>query len=203
MRACGPACYNRVTDASDRGYQMSPVIDQAVTWRKVEERLATESDPILRRNLEVVLAHMKAESAGDLDGLLDTLSDGVQYHAYGAPDPGSSPVGKDGVRGFYERFIAGGATRLQLDIDRLVVDRDCILTEGVMRMAYPGRTLQATGIEVDDPDAHYLYEARMATLWPIDADGKILGEDTYTGSDGFAGIADRKLDEADIVEYVG
>ena len=121
--------------------------------------------------------------------------------AYGAPDPLSSPEGKEGVRAFYERFIASGAGRLQLDIDRLVVDRDCILTEGVMRMAYPGRTLQAMGITVDDPDAHYLYEARMATLWPFDADGKVLGEDTYTGSDGFAGIADRKLDEADIVEH--
>ncbi len=32
---------------------MSPVIDQAVTWRKVEERLAVETDPILRRNLEM------------------------------------------------------------------------------------------------------------------------------------------------------
>jgi hypothetical protein len=181
---------------------MAPVIDQAVTWRKVEERLATEADPILRRNLEVLLAHMKSESQGDLDGLLTTLSDDVHYHAYGAPES-SSPVGKDGVRVFYENFIASGAGRLQLDIDRLVVDRDCILTEGVMRMAYPGRTLQAMGIAVDDPDASYLYEARMATLWPFDADGKVLGEDTYTGSDGFAGIAERKLDEGDIVEWHG
>jgi len=180
---------------------MAPVIDQAVTWRKVEERLATESDPVLRRNLETILAHMKSESAGDIDGLLDTLADNVHYHAYGAPDPRSSPEGKDGVRAFYERFVASGAGRLQLDIDRLVVDRDCVLTEGVMRMAYPGRTLQEMGVDVDDPDAHYLYEARMATLWPLDADGKVLGEDTYTGSDGFAGIADRKLDEADIIEY--
>ena len=178
-----------------------PVIDQAVTWRKVEERLAVETDPTLRRNLETVLAHMKAESAGDLDGLLGTLSDDVHYHAYGAPDPLSSPKGKDGVRGFYERFIAGGATRLQLDIDRLVVDKECILTEGLMRIAYPGRTLRAMGIDVDDADAYYLYEARMATLWPFDADGKVLAEDTYTGSDGFAGIAGRKLNEADIVEF--
>ena len=56
---------------------MAPVIDQAVTWRKVEERLATESDPVLRRNLETILAHMKSESAGDIDGLLDTLADNV------------------------------------------------------------------------------------------------------------------------------
>jgi hypothetical protein len=34
---------------------MSPVIDQAVTWKKVEERLAVETDPVLRRNLETLL----------------------------------------------------------------------------------------------------------------------------------------------------
>src|SRR5947208_7551695 len=87
----------RQTGTRPGGGTMSPVIDQAVTWRKVEERLAVETDPVLRRNLETVLAHMKSESAGDIDGLLDTLSDDVHYHAYGAPDPASSPVGKDGV----------------------------------------------------------------------------------------------------------
>ena len=51
-----------------------PVIDQRVTWAAVEDRLATETDPILRRNLEVVLRHMKAEAVGDIDGLLETLS---------------------------------------------------------------------------------------------------------------------------------
>ena len=176
------------------------LIDPNRTWAKVEERLATETDPVLRRNLETVLEHMKAESVGDIDGLLATLSDDVHYHAYGTTEELMNPRGKAGVRAFYEAFIASGATRLQLDVDRLVVDRDCVLTEGVMRMAYPGRTLAARGIDVDDPDAYYLYETRMATLWPFDADGKARGEDTYTGGDGFAGIADRKLRPEDIGE---
>jgi len=175
------------------------VIDQAVTWAKVEERLETERDPILRRNLETVLAHMRAEAEGDLDGLLATLSDDVAYHAYSAPDiPEVNPVGRAGVRKFYADFIASGATKLQLDIDRLVVDRSCVLTEGTMRMAYPGRTLQARGIDVDDPDALYLYETRMAVLWPMDGNGLVRGEDTYTSGDGFAGIAARKLRPGDI-----
>ena len=33
---------------------------------------------------------------------------------------------------------------------RVIADRDCVVTEGVMRMAYPGATLKAQGIEVDD-----------------------------------------------------
>jgi hypothetical protein len=174
-----------------------PVIDPNRTWAPVEARLEVEKDPVLRRNLSTVLAHMKAEARGDLDGLIATLADDVAYHAFGAP-PEYSPTGKAGVRAFYEAFIASGATRLQLEIDRLVVDRGCVLTEGLMRMAYPGRTLALLGIEVDDQDASYLYETRMATLWPLDERGLIRGEDTYVSSDGFAGIARRKLHPADI-----
>jgi hypothetical protein len=60
-------------------------------------------------------------------------------------------------------------------------------------MAYPGRTLAGMGIDVDDQDAYYLYEDRMAVLWPMDDEGLVLGEDSYHGGDGFAGIAGRKL----------
>lgn len=35
-------------------------LDSNETWRKLEDRLAREANPRLRRNLEVVLAHMKA-----------------------------------------------------------------------------------------------------------------------------------------------
>ena len=67
-------------------------------------------------------------------------------------------------------------------------------------MAYPGRTLAAMGIDVDDPDAYYLFETRMSVVWPIDPEsGMLVGEETYTGTDGFEGIADRKLGPEDIV----
>jgi ketosteroid isomerase-like protein len=174
------------------------LIDPARTWAKVEQRLQVETDPTFRRNLATILRHMKAEAAGDVDGLLDTLSDDVHYHSYGTVDPALNPKGKEAVRRFYEDFIASGATRLQLDVDRLLVDKDCVLTEGVMRMAYPGRTLAGRGIEVDDPDGYYLYESRMAVLWPMDPEGRARGEDTYTSADGFAGIAGRQLRREDI-----
>jgi hypothetical protein len=38
----------------------------------------------------------------------------------------------------------------------------------------------------------------MCVIWPMDADGKVIGEHTYTGGDGFAGIAERKLGPGDI-----
>ncbi len=176
-----------------------PVIDQQRTWAKVEARLETETDPVLRRNLEMLLQHMKAEATLDMDRLMATVSEQALYQNF--TPGGKDIVGKPAVQQFYENFAASGAHKLHLDIDRLVVDRECILTEGVMRMAYPGRTLQANGIEVDDPDAYYLYEARMAIVWPIGPDGLFIGEDSYTGANGFDGIADRKIDDAEIVVY--
>jgi hypothetical protein len=176
------------------------VIDQTRTWRKVEERLETETDPVLRRNLELLLTHMKAETVLDLPTLMSTVSENSVYQSF-SQDPSTWARGKAGVQAFYENFAASGAHKLCLDLDRLVVDRDCILTEGEMKMAYPGRTLQAMGIEVDDLDADYLFETRMAIVWPIDADGLFIGEDSYVSSDGFAGIADRKLRSEDIILY--
>jgi hypothetical protein len=176
------------------------VIDQQVTWRKVEERLEQEKDPVLRRNLELLLLHMKAEAALDMETLMSTVSERAIYQNFDQSGI-SGPVGKAGVQQFYEDFAASGAQKLQLDIDRLIVDRHCILTEGVMRMAYPGATLRARGIEVDDPEADYLFETRMAVVWPIDEQGLFIGEDTYTAGDGFAGIAQRKIDPAEVVVY--
>jgi hypothetical protein len=173
-------------------------IDPSRTWRKVEERLARETDPRRRRNLETVLAHMKAEASGDLDALMATVAEGAEYHAWGSPDPTFSPRGKAAVRAFYAAYVASGAHRLEFDVDRLVVDAGCVLTEGTMRIAYPGALLEMLGHVVDDPEAFYLYQARMCTVWPMDAQGLVLGEDTYVAGDGFAGIADRKLRPEDL-----
>jgi hypothetical protein len=148
----------------------------------------------------MLLLHMKAEAARDLETLMGTVSDRAIYQNFG-PDGVTGPVGKAAVRKFYEDFTASGAQKLQLDVDRLIVDRHCILTEGVMRMAYPGWTLKVRGIEVDDLDADYLFETRMAVVWPIDEHGLFIGEDSYTAGDGFAGIAQRKLDPSEVITY--
>jgi hypothetical protein len=175
-------------------------IDPSNTWRKVEERLKWEEAPKRRRNLETILAHMKAETVGDLEGLMATISVKREphYHAYGTDDPVLSPKGRDAVRQFYAAFVASGAVKLELDVDRLVVDDDVVVTEGLMKIAYPGNLLKLMGHAVDDADAFYLFQTPMCILWPMDEDGLVIGEDSYTAGDGFAGIAERKLGPGDI-----
>ncbi|MEJ6512382.1 MAG: hypothetical protein QNL69_09460 [Acidimicrobiales bacterium] len=177
------------------------VIDQRVTWAKVEERLATETDPVLLRNLEMLLQHQLAEASLDMEKLMATVSEHAHYHMHSIPNSAGDVVGKSAVQKFYEDFAASGAEKLQLDTELLVVDRHCIVTEGLMRMAYPGTTLAARGFPIDDPSAFYLYEARMCVLWPIGPDGLFTGEDTYTASDGFVGIEYRKLSSEDVATF--
>lgn len=173
------------------------------TWQLVEERLGRETDPIVRRNLELVLEHMKKEAKGDIEGVVATLTDAPRYIAHDVPDDElMNPKGnKDAVRAFYDMTIVQtGAHQLELACDRVIADREAVMTEGVMRMAYPGRTLAAMGMEVDDLDAYYLYESRMSVVWPVDAESeKLVGEESYTGTDGMEGILDRKITQDDIV----
>ena len=100
------------------------LIDQRITWKAVEERLARESDPTLRRNLATVLEHMHTEAVLDVDRLMATVADDAHYHFYNGPAAGEFQGGA-AVRRFYEMFGASGAEKLQHDIDRLVVDRHC------------------------------------------------------------------------------
>ena len=178
-------------------------IDPSNTWRLVQERMEAESDPTIRRNLELVLRHMQAEAKADIEGVVATLCEKPKYLAHDAPDNEIlNPSGsKDAVRNFYDATIVQtDAWRLELDCDRVIADREAVMTEGVMKMAYPGRTLAAMGIEVDDPDAYYLFQTRMSVVWPVDLEsGLLVGEESYTGTDGFEGIADRKLGPDDIV----
>ena len=173
------------------------VIDKTRTWKVVEERLAVEKDPHKRKLLEIVLEHMLAEAAPDLERLMATLGEYPDYHLWG-PQGDHGPKGRDGVRKFYSDFVASGANHLEFDVDRLVVDDHAVITEGTMTMLYPGATLAAMGHAVDDPSAYYLYRDRMLVVWPFDENGTLIGEDSYSGQAGFVGIADRKVPNEDL-----
>jgi len=178
-------------------------IDPARTWAPVQDRLEGETDPVIRRNLELVIAHMRAEAVADIDGVVATLSDRPRYRIHGNEDRREmNPDSTAAVRAFYDlTIVQTGAHRLELAVDRVIADRSAVFTEGVMRIAYPGATLRAMGIDVADVDRFYLFEARMGVVWPVDPDdGRLVGEEVYTVGDGFAGIAERPLEPTDVIE---
>ena len=163
-----------------------PDFDPEQTWSALEKRLQGETDPRRRQLLEQVRNHMRAEVRGEFDPLLATLVDEPQYHFWGM-GPEMGPKGREAVSTFYKEMIASGGNRFFFDVRRIVVDEDAVVTEGVIRQRFPGAAVAAAGVEeVDgeavDPEASYLGETQILTVWPAAADGRLLGEDIYFGS---------------------
>src|SRR5687768_8481305 len=99
-----------------------PIIDQRVTWRMADEPLQWETDPVLRRNLTMLIQHQQAEATRDIEPLMATVSERAHYHFYDDVTGATDLIGKQAVRRFYEAFAASGAHKLQLDTERLIVD---------------------------------------------------------------------------------
>lgn len=175
---------------------MGYTIDCRKNWAMPERLLATETDPIRRRNLETIVKHAKAEAKPDFEALMETVAPNAKYTSYTAGGgEENSPTGKDGVATYYRGIVGSGCHHIEHDIERMAVGRDVITTEGEMKMAYPGKVLAEMGVPVPDEDAHYLYLSRLMIVWGFDDGGRVTCEDSYAAGDrpGFEGIADRPV----------
>ncbi|BBX04334.1 hypothetical protein BST36_17445 [Mycolicibacterium moriokaense] len=159
---------------------MPDIIDPTKTFRLLEQRIATTTNPRHRLMLNRVLQHAIGEANLDLDQVMSTLCPNPRYIAWGASED-FSPVGTEAVRNFYEETIVhGGQFCLELDMDRIVVDDETVVTEGNLRSLYYGADALKRGFPADDPTAFYILKLRMVTLWPFDEEGFIKGEETYS-----------------------
>lgn len=160
--------------------RMAELIDPTKTFRLLEERIAKTTNPRHLLMLRRLLDHAVGEAKLDLDLVMSTLAPDPRYIAWGAPAD-MSPVGRQAVRSFYEQTIVnGGQWCLEFDMDRIVVDDDTIVTEGDFRSLYYGADAASRGFPVDDQDGFYLLTLRMLIVWPFDAEGLIVGEETYS-----------------------
>lgn len=164
----------------------SPAFDPDSSWLPLEARIAEESDPRRRANLERVRDHLRTEIGGDFEGLMATLVDEPRYHFWGLPVEGG-PKGRAAVEAFYRQMIEGGGHRFHFEVRRVAVDHDTVVTEGSIHQPVDRGALRASGIEeveglpVGDDDT-ILAETQIVTVWPVAEDGRLVGEDIYFGS---------------------
>ena len=172
---------------------MPSPIDQEGSWRAIERRLASTNEPRRRRMLATVVAHLKAEAALDLPGLLATLVPDPRYHLwFGGTDRG--PKGVDEVTAFYRELVASRRGVFEFAVDRIVVDDDTVLTEGTFLTCYGAELARRTGFDVPD-EGVYLCPIRSVVLWAFDGEGRMTGEDVYATFDPSAA---RRLSESEI-----
>ncbi len=181
-------------------------IDPRKNWALAEQRLAEATDPRRRQILATLIAHSKAESVGDFEALMATVSPRAHYRSFATADPAqtaaNSPRGKDGIAAYYQGIVGSGCHRIEHAVERMAVGSDTLTTEGVLKMAYPGAVLGMMGVDVPDPDGLYLFEQRLLIVWEFDEDGLVLCEDSYAGAGGpgFEGIAERPLTDDQIID---
>ncbi len=135
---------------------MSDIIDQTKTFRLLEERIAKTTNPRHLLMLNRLLQHTIGEAEPDLDLVMSTLGASPRYITWGAPAD-LSPLGREAVQAFYQQTIVkGGQFCLEMDMDRIVVDDDTIVTEGYLRSVYYGADAARRGLPADDPTGFYL-----------------------------------------------
>ena len=172
------------------------IIEPAVAARRLRERLATTESTRQRAMLETVIEHLDAETAMSLDRLMATLAPEPRYHLW-ANGADYGPKSREEIAEYYAQLVADNRAVLEFDIDRIVVDDHCVVTEGWIRAINKGAIAKTRGWIVDDDDADYLVTQRVVLFWPFNAAGQMVGEDGYANLDPRAA---RPLDESDLPE---
>lgn len=174
-------------------------------WWAAQARLDRETNPRRRQVLEVLRDHLQAEAKADFDLLLTTLAPDPQYKFWvDGSGFGAGPRGLDAVVAHYQNLYAENRHVCEWDIQRIVVDDDCIVTEGPFIQLYPGWVLKSRGVEDVDDSAVYAVSNQLTIFWPFDEAGKLIGEDSYTDGQMFAPGKIRKVsaDEIPALYYV-
>jgi hypothetical protein len=151
------------------------------SWQMLVDRIAAETDEIVRRNLEIVARHVIAEVGGDLDNLMATLVAEPHYE-FGGAIPRFTLDGTEDVRAMYEAATTNGDNRLEFHLSCVAADRHTVLTEGRFVQVFPGEILLQYGSAAEgevEADRWYLTEQVSLVVWPVSEDGLIEGERVY------------------------
>ena len=170
----------------------------------ITDRLATTESPRQRTMLERMRVHAAAERDGDLETLVGTLGDATDYHFWElSGDVG--PKTKEGVAEYYRTLVENNGHVLEFFCERMVVDDDCIVIEGVLTLIQPGALMvqhpMAAGFA--EADKNYLIKMRNVIFWSFDDDLKIIAEDSYSGGPIEMRVLEDEELPADFVALIG
>jgi hypothetical protein len=147
----------------------------------LDERLESEKDPTLRRQLEEVRFHIAVEAALDIDAALARLAPSAAYVLYDNANPPSRIEGVDAIRtNFYDGIFAMMDPSLQWFTTRLMLDDGNVITEGEQKCGIRGDFLVSQGFDAD-PGRFYLSEQHHMVVWPFDDAGRLIGETVFFG----------------------
>ena len=118
--------------------------------------------------IAAVREHVRLENLGDLQGILATFGDTAGYDDEAWDE---HHVGREGVRGYYERLIEA-LPDLHIEIKREHATAEGVVLEVIIRGTHLGewRGLPPTGRRLEFP---------VCAIYTFDGEGKLAGERAY------------------------
>jgi hypothetical protein len=192
-----------VRSTADQPSARVHAIEPHASWLPLERAAAAEPDPRRAALIREVARHMETEIKGQLEPLMATLTGEPVYHFWGN-GPHMVLQGRDAVAGFYAGLFATGHQQFEVVVEKIIANANNVVTAGRVKQVHVGRDLRAQGIthvrdvEVGDDDL-WLADAQLITVWPADADGKLVGEDIYFGENPMQTL--RRIERGDLPSY--
>jgi hypothetical protein len=145
-----------------------------------DELLARSDNPRHRAILTNFRRHALLEVAGRWREIL-TPAMVVDRPVYRINENGRSThlAGLDEIGKFYRDIADRGLNVFGPIEERIAVADWGLAIESLFGNYLPGHVLAAQGEDVDDPDAWYQLTHYMASFWPYDEDGRLVGEHIY------------------------
>jgi hypothetical protein len=156
--------------------------DAGQTWTSFEQFRHRASTPRQAQILQTVIDHSRAEVAGDLDGVMETLVDNPRYHDFGVF---AGVVGDTGPKGIgpvtdnYQTMVDNGSYIIESRKERVIIDDERLVSEGSFRQILTADAARALGYVDADAVGFFLVRARTVVFWEFDEAGKAQGEDRY------------------------
>ena len=120
--------------------------------------------------LRIVDEHMRAENAGDLNGIMNTFGERPTFILNG-----DTLAGHESIRAFYEGFGFGGQggfTHIHVDERQRHISDDVVILEVMVSGEHTGtwQGIPATGKR---------FEVPLCAVFVFDEEGKLAGERVY------------------------
>ena len=88
--------------------------------------------------------------------------------------PTMGPSRGEAIAAYYTQLVVDNRAVLEFDIERIVVDDNCVVTEGWIRAINKGAIAKARGWTVDDDTADYLVTQRVVLFGRSTTQGRWL-----------------------------
>lgn len=163
-------------------FQFDHPFDAQQTWTSFEKFKGRATTPRQAQILQTVIDHSRAEVAGDIPGVLKTLTDNPEYHDYGVfkgVPTDTGPKGLPAVSSLYSAMVDNGSYVIESQKHRVIVDDERLVSEGTFRQVLTADAARAMGHAGPEAEGYFMVIARTVVFWEFDEAGRAKGEDRY------------------------